>query len=102
MRSTFPALTFTVNTGMVSRVFYDEKGRITGHEVVDKFGRPVKIPHGEFLSSEPLSPVADLGKEDFESNPTLFIRERLPRWGFGEFKKALEDITTKFSALRAI
>ena len=102
MRSTFPALTFTVNTGMVSRVFYDEKGRITGHEVVDKFGRPVKIPHGEFFSSEPLSPVAEFGKEDFESNPTLFIRERLSRWGFGEFKKALEDITTKFSALRAI
>jgi len=35
--STSPALTFTVNTGMVSRVFYDEKGRITGHEVVDNW-----------------------------------------------------------------
>jgi glutamate synthase domain-containing protein 2/glutamate synthase domain-containing protein 1/glutamate synthase domain-containing protein 3 len=102
MRSTSPPLTFTVNTGMVSRVFYDDKGRITGHEVVDKFGRPIKIPHGEFAFSEPLPAVAGLGKEDFESNAALFLRERLPRWDFGEFKKALEDVTTKFPALRAI
>ena len=39
IRSTSPALNFTVKTGMVSRVFYDEKGKITGHEVVDKFGQ---------------------------------------------------------------
>jgi glutamate synthase domain-containing protein 3 len=101
MRSTAAGLTFTVNTGMVSRVFYDEKGQITGHEVVDKFGRPIKIPHGEFPSSEPTSPGADLGKEDLESNPAFFIRERLSRWGFGEFEKALEEVTTKFSPLRA-
>ncbi len=48
MRSTFPPLTFTVNTGMVSRVFYDEQGKITRHEVVDKFGRPIPIPCGTF------------------------------------------------------
>ena len=41
MRSTVPPLTFTVSTGMVSMVYYDEKGKITRHEVVDKFGRPV-------------------------------------------------------------
>jgi len=102
MRSTSPALTFTVNTGMVSRVFYDEIGRITGHEVVDKFGQPIKIPHGEFPSSKPLPPGADPGKGDFESNPRLFFRERLPRWGFGEFKKALEDVTENSPALQAI
>jgi len=102
MRSTVAGLTFTVNTGMVSRIFYDEKGRITGHEVVDKFGTPIKIPHGEFLSSEPLSAAADLGREDFASNPALFIRERLSEWGFGEFKKALEEVTNHFTALRAI
>jgi glutamate synthase domain-containing protein 2/ferredoxin len=102
MRSTVAGLTFTVNTGMVSRVFYDEKGRITGHEVVDKFGRPIKIPHGEFLSSEPLSAGADLGKEDFEPNPALFIRERLPRWGFHEFKNALRDLTRTLPVQQAI
>ena len=52
VRSTVPALTFTVSTGMVSRLFYDEKGRITGHEVLDKFGQPFNIPHGVFPSSE--------------------------------------------------
>jgi hypothetical protein len=102
MRSTVAGLTFTVNTGMVSRVFYDENGRITGHEVVDKFGRPIKIPHGEFLSSEPLSVGADLGKKDFEPNPALFIRERLPRWGFHEFKNALGDLTKTLPFQQAI
>ena len=48
MKATFPPLTFTVNTGMISRVFYDEQGKITKHEVVDKFGTPIKIPHGTF------------------------------------------------------
>jgi hypothetical protein len=46
MGSTVPPLNFTVNTGMVSRVFYDETGKITGHEVVDKFGKRIKIPRG--------------------------------------------------------
>jgi len=102
MRSTVPPLTFTVNTGMLSRVFYDEEGRITGHEVLDKSGQPIKIPHGEFPSSEPISPVADFGKKDLESNPLFFFCDRLPRWGFGEFRKALEHVTSNFSALRAI
>ena len=48
IKATFPPLTFTVNTGMISRVYYDEQGKITRHEVVDKFGAPVKIPHGTF------------------------------------------------------
>ena len=46
MKSTFPPLTFTVNTGMISRVFYDEQGKITKHEVVDKFGKPIPSPAG--------------------------------------------------------
>jgi len=33
---------------MISRVYYDEQGKITRHEVVDKFGRPIEIPHGTF------------------------------------------------------
>ena len=52
VRSTISPLNFTVNTGMVSRVFYDEKGKITGHEVLDKFGKRLDIPHGELPSSE--------------------------------------------------
>jgi glutamate synthase domain-containing protein 1 len=78
MRSTSPALTFTVNTGMVSRVFYDEKGRITDHEVVDKFGRPVKIPHGEFPSVDTVEPISSATAErmevDFKSDVPRFIK----------------------------
>jgi glutamate synthase domain-containing protein 3 len=106
MRSTSPALTFTVNTGMVSRVFYDAKGRITGHEVVDKFGRPVKIPHGEFPSVDTVEPIplaTAQGKDiDFESDAPRFIKERLPLWGFNEFGKALEDIRRNLPFSKAI
>jgi glutamate synthase domain-containing protein 2/FAD/FMN-containing dehydrogenase/ferredoxin/glutamate synthase domain-containing protein 3 len=102
MRSTFPPLTFTVNTGMLSRVFYDEKGKITGHEVLDKFGYPIEIPRGELPSSKPISTGFNVGGKDLESTPSLFFRDRLPRWGFGEFKKALEAVTHTFPALRAV
>lgn len=101
MRSTVPPLTFTVNTGMLSRVFYDEKGRITGHEVLDKFGRPIQIPRGEFPSLEPIRYVTESGKNDLESNPYLFFRDRLPQWGFHEFKNALEDLTRILPVPRA-
>ena len=103
MRSTSSPLTFTVNTGMVSRVFYDEKGRITGHEVVDKFGRLINIPHGEFPSVEPIPPTMTHRMEaDFESNPSMFFKERLPLWGFSEFNRALEGITRNLPMAKAI
>jgi glutamate synthase domain-containing protein 2/FAD/FMN-containing dehydrogenase/glutamate synthase domain-containing protein 3/ferredoxin len=103
MRSTFPPLNFTVKTGMVSRVFYDENGRITSHEVVDKFGQPVSIPHGIFPSSESSSSLGGYEKEtDWHSNPSQFFRDRLPQWGFGEFKRALVQLTENFSGLRVV
>ncbi len=106
MRSTSPALTFTVNTGMVSRVFYDEKGRITGHEVVDKFGHPVKIPHGEFPSVDTVEPIPSVTAQgmdiDFGSDAPGFIKERLPLWRFNEFGKALEDIRRNLPFLKAV
>jgi glutamate synthase domain-containing protein 2/FAD/FMN-containing dehydrogenase/ferredoxin/glutamate synthase domain-containing protein 3 len=101
MRNTLPPLTFTVNTGMLSRVFYDEKGRITGHEVLDKFGRPIKIPHGEFPSQELTPPTMAHGTE-VESNPSNFFKERLPVWGFNQFGKALEGITKNLPVGKAI
>ncbi|MEW6376402.1 MAG: glutamate synthase-related protein, partial [Thermodesulfobacteriota bacterium] len=103
MRSTVPPLNFTVNTGMVSRVFYDKKGRITGHEVLDKFGCPLNIPHGTFPSSEEriLSPVSWKETES-EGNPSLFFRDHLPGWKFGEFKSALEKMTDRFPVARTI
>ena len=97
MRSTVPPLIFTVSTGMVSRVYYDEKGKITRHEVVDKFGRPFEIPCGELPSAGgDVSPVLfeteKSGNSDF---PSLF-RERLPRWDFGTIKAALDRMTESF------
>ncbi len=62
VRSTSPGLNFTVKTGMVSRVFYDREGKITGHEVVDKFGNPISIPCGEFPSAESGSSAGILGQ----------------------------------------
>ena len=103
MRSTVPGLTFTVNTGMVSRVFYNEKGRITGHEVVDKFGRPIQIPCGEFPSTESIPPTPAYGEEvGSESNPSEFFKTRLPFWGFGEFRKALEGVIKNLPLGKAI
>ena len=77
MKSTVSPLTFTVNPGMVSRVFYDEKGKITGHEVLDKFGRKINIPHGTFPSSEgrSLSPVL-FEEVNSKSNPSSSIRNQ--------------------------
>jgi glutamate synthase domain-containing protein 2/FAD/FMN-containing dehydrogenase/glutamate synthase domain-containing protein 3/ferredoxin len=103
MRSNFPPLNFTVKTGMVSRVFYDDKGKIIGHEVVDKFGQPVNIPHGTFPSSECNSSLGAYEKGmGLDSNPSRFFRDRLSHWGFGEFKKALGQLTENFSVSRAV
>jgi glutamate synthase domain-containing protein 3 len=101
IQSTVPPLTFTVNPGMVSRVFYDEDGKITGHEVLDKFGRKIDIPHGTAPSPEPHLRVKDCEKIDPGSNLSLFFRERLPRWEFSEFKTAAEKITNSLPVLEA-
>ena len=102
VRSTQPPLTFTVNTGMVSRVFYDEKGKITGHEVLDKFGNRLDIPRGTYPSAESIPSVAGgIGIEEM-SDPSVFVRDRLSQWGFGEFKKALAQITRNTSTAQAV
>jgi glutamate synthase domain-containing protein 2/FAD/FMN-containing dehydrogenase/glutamate synthase domain-containing protein 3/ferredoxin/glutamate synthase domain-containing protein 1 len=102
VRSTHPPLTFTVNTGMVSRVFYNEKGKITGHEVLDKFGKRLDIPHGTYPSAKSISSVAGgIGIEKI-SDPSVFVRDRLSRWGFDEFKTALEEITRNASTAQAV
>ena len=102
MKSTVPPLTFTVNPGMVSRVFYDEKGRITGHEVLDKFGQKINIPHGEFPSPEPVSSAAGFEKIESESNPLIFFQDQLPRWKFAEFEAALKGVTENFPPVQAV
>jgi glutamate synthase domain-containing protein 2/FAD/FMN-containing dehydrogenase/glutamate synthase domain-containing protein 3/ferredoxin len=101
IRSTVPPLTFTVNPGMVSRVFYDERGKIIGHEVLDKFGRKIEIPHGTSPSPESLPRVKNCETIDPGSNLSLSLRERLPHWGFREFKAALQGITESFPVLQA-
>jgi glutamate synthase domain-containing protein 2/FAD/FMN-containing dehydrogenase/glutamate synthase domain-containing protein 3/ferredoxin len=100
MKSTVSPLTFTVNPGMVSRVFYDEKGRITGHEVLDKFGQKIDIPHGTFPSPEPVPRLEGSQKPD--SNPLIFFQDRLPRWRFAEFETALEHLAKNYSPLEAV
>ncbi len=102
LRSTFPPLTFTVGTGMVSRVFYNDQGKITGHEVLDKFGQRLNIPHGTYPLSDPMPSVAGGIGMETESDPSSFVRDRLSRWGFGEFERALQQITGKFSTVRAV
>ena len=100
MKSTVPPLTFTVNPGMVSRVFYDEKGRITGHEVLDKFGQKINILHGTFPSPESV-PIVE-GFEKPESNPLIFFQDRLPQWRFAEFETALKNLTKNFPPLKVV
>src|SRR4030042_4164309 len=97
MKSTVSPVTFTGNPGMVSRVFYDEKGRITGHEVLDKFGQKINIPHGTFPSPEgqSLSPV-------FNPPSPPFSKGGLGGLNFGEFKAALERLTKDVPPLKAV
>jgi glutamate synthase domain-containing protein 2/FAD/FMN-containing dehydrogenase/ferredoxin len=102
IKSAVSPLTFTVNPGMVSRVFYDEKGRITGHEVLDKFGRKINIPHGTFPSSKPTPFVEGCEKIESEFNLSIFFQDRLPRWGFSEFEAALKRVTKNLSLFQAV
>ena len=102
IKSTVPPLTFTVNPGMVSRVFYDEKGRITGHEVLDKFGNQINIPHGTFPSSESVPVVEAYEKIGIESYSLSFFRDRLARWGFVEYEAALKRLTKNLPPLKAV
>jgi glutamate synthase domain-containing protein 2/glutamate synthase domain-containing protein 3 len=136
IKSRVAPMTFTVNPGMVSRVFYDENGNITDYEVLDKFGKRLNIPHGDFPSSrdvdretqhvmlnsfqhlnnsmdretlnQPVKQVQDIVQGDTENisqdslNLSSFIRERLPQWGFGEFKKELDKISENLPPLQTI
>jgi glutamate synthase domain-containing protein 2/FAD/FMN-containing dehydrogenase/glutamate synthase domain-containing protein 3/ferredoxin/glutamate synthase domain-containing protein 1 len=102
MKSTVAPLTFTVNPGMVSRVFYDEMGSITGHEVLDKFGQKIHIPHGTFPSQEPVSPPGVFEKVDSGSDPLIYFQERLPRWKFFDFERALKQVTKNFPPVQAV
>ncbi|HSB05461.1 MAG TPA: hypothetical protein VLK23_09710, partial [Thermodesulfobacteriota bacterium] len=102
MKSTFPPLIFTVNTGMISRVFYDEQGKITKHEVVDKFGKPIPIPCGAFPEEGCESSLPGNIDLDLKSDPSIFFKDRLPRWGFGEFKKALDKLSENLPGLEAV
>jgi glutamate synthase domain-containing protein 2/glutamate synthase domain-containing protein 3/ferredoxin/glutamate synthase domain-containing protein 1 len=102
MKSTVPPLTFTVNPGMVSRVFYDEQGRITGHEVLDKFGQKINIPHGTFPSPESVPSAAGFEKMESESNPFISFRDRLPRWKFSEFEGALKGMMKNFPPVQTV
>jgi glutamate synthase domain-containing protein 2/FAD/FMN-containing dehydrogenase/ferredoxin/glutamate synthase domain-containing protein 3 len=102
MKSIFPPLTFTVNTGMISRVFYDEQGKITRHEVVDKFGVPIEIPHGTFPEEGCEGSLTVDFSEVPGSDSTSFFRDRLPRWSFEEFKKTLNALTNNAAPLEAV
>jgi hypothetical protein len=105
IKSTVSPLVFTVNPGMVSRVFYDQGGKITGHEVLDKFGRKINIPHGTFHSPEspslspglnlPSPPLSQVGRAEF-------IQNRLARLSFGEFEASLNRLTEDASPLKAL
>ncbi len=79
------------------------KGRITGHEVLDKFGQKINIPHGTFPSSEPGSLLRRAVKRSIR-NPILstFFQDRLPRWRFAEFEAALKGVTKNFPPLQAV
>jgi glutamate synthase domain-containing protein 2/FAD/FMN-containing dehydrogenase/glutamate synthase domain-containing protein 3/glutamate synthase domain-containing protein 1/ferredoxin len=102
MKSTVPPLTFTVNPGMVSRVFYDETGRITGHEVLDKFGQKIDIPHGTFPSPEPAFSSGSSEKSESGPNPLVYFQERLPRWKFSDFEGALKELAKDLPPVQAL
>lgn len=76
IKSIVPPLIFTVNPGMISRVFYDEKGKITGYEVQDKFGKKIEIPHGEFPPNDgnPF-PLKSIFRRQFSITLTLEEKE---------------------------
>ncbi len=100
IKNTVAPLTFTVNPGMVSRVFYNEQGEITGYEVRDKFWKRIEIPRGEFPSVEP-SPSGDNARLDLESPPSDYVSKHLPHWSFYQFKKVLEEIANALPPLQA-
>jgi glutamate synthase domain-containing protein 2/FAD/FMN-containing dehydrogenase/ferredoxin/glutamate synthase domain-containing protein 3 len=101
VRSAYAPLNFTVKTGMVSRVYYDETGKITGHEVLDKFGQPVEIPRGTFPVSE-ASPGRTAMDGTGKSSPLDFFRDRVPQWRFNEFRAALEKMSSDLPAKQAV
>ena len=102
VRSTVPGLTFTVGTGMVSRVYYDDRGRITRYEVLDKSGQPVKIPYGAFSGSEPAHPASAATGFEKQSDLTLLFRDRMPSWSFRDLQKALKEVADHYSSKEAI
>lgn len=103
IRSAVAPMTFTVTTGLLSRVFYDAHGRITGHEVLDKFGQPISIPRGSFPAlEEERSSRRPPFRFEWGPDLTVFFRERLPRWSFSEFQSALRQLAQDFPPCRAV
>ncbi len=101
IRSAIPSMTFTVNPGMMSRVYYDASGKITAYEVLDKFGKRMEIPHGQFFSTETSTP-GEGPPVMSGSLPSTFIRQKLPLWNFDQFTRALEEVANSLPPLQAL
>ncbi|NWG01509.1 MAG: FAD-binding protein [Syntrophaceae bacterium] len=102
MKSTVSPLIFTVNPGMTSRVFYDEKGKIIRYEVLDKFGQKINIPRGSFPESALSSFPKDCDQIETSSHPSLSFRDQLPRWKFSEVEVGLKKMVENSPPLKAI
>ena len=102
MKSTVSPLTFTVNPGMVSRVFYDERGKITGYEILDRFAKKINIPHGTFPSPGPVSLPNRCETIESPFNPPISFKDPLPQWEFTQFESALKGVVKNLPPMEAL
>jgi len=95
-------LNFTVNTGMVSRVSYDETGKIRAHEVVDKFGHPIKYLMENSLPRHRTLPGHPGERADWGSDASHFLKEQLSRWDLMNSKRFWKGSAVTFQQLRPL
>ncbi len=89
-----------VSNGMINRFIYDDSGRVTDYELIDRYGREIALaPAGEHYSirREKLRTpknVAELEAAMIDNAARLqfWIRENLAEWDFNTFRWTLEKI----------
>ncbi|HRX51425.1 MAG TPA: glutamate synthase-related protein [Candidatus Krumholzibacteria bacterium] len=88
-----------VTAGMINRFHYDEQGRCTGYEFIDRYGVPVPVAEpgrhrpGSDLPAPDAARAAELERTIVQAaDPLAALRAALPALDFGEFQAVLRGL----------
>ena len=92
-----------VSNGMINRFIYDDSGKVSDYQLIDRYGRPIELEpvgkHYSFRRSKLKTPrqKALLEREmvDHADNLTGWIASRLAKWNFDTYRWVLQSLSDR-------